>query len=265
MSAAECGNGLQEEGESCEDGGTVGFNPAINSQAPHGFQFPSQLCCSTRVRSMSSYSVPEQVDGDGCDAACQCEQDPCAFSVAEDVNLTSVVSALRPGASLALAAGRWTNCGWSVWSANGGDERPITIRGQGPSQTVVDCAHATSVVDSVINGTALRLVGIHFVNAHRNNGKGSVLRADGGSDVKIENCRVSNCSTTDSDGGAIFVSDSGLTVRTSHFEGNSAADKGGALAIDGGTCTLIDSTFMHCFADQGVCVCVCVCVCVLLS
>ena len=89
------------------------------------------------------------------------------------------------------------------------------------------------------------------MNARRSGGGGSVVRAEGGSGVEMENCRVTNCSA-DGNGGAVFVSSGSLVVRRSHFEENSAADKGGALAVvDGGRGTLTESTFMNCFAEQG--------------
>ena len=189
------------------------------------------------------------MSGDGCSASCECEQNPCAFSVGASVEIDSVISRLRGGSSLTLLAGTF-GCGWRVWSALGEDQRPITIRGQGPSNTVVDCDHATPVVESVINGTRVRLSGISFVNARRSGSGGSVVRAVGDSEVEMENCRVTNCSA-DGDGGAVSVSRGNLVVRRSHFEGNSAADRGGALAIVDGTCTLTDSTFRHCFAAHG--------------
>ena len=105
-------------------------------------------CASSRgVREHCSrfdVSLRAQVSGDGCSASCECEQNPCAFSVGASVQIDSVISRLRGGSSLTLLAGTF-GCGWSVWSANGEDQRPITIRGQGPSDTIVDCDHAVPV------------------------------------------------------------------------------------------------------------------------
>ena len=194
-------------------------------------------------------SLRAQVSGDGCSASCECEQNPCAFSVGASVQIDSVISRLRGGSSLTLLAGTF-GCGWSVWSANGEDQRPITIRGQGPSDTIVDCDHAVPVVESVINGTRVRLQDIHFMNARRSGVGGSVVRAEGGSQVEMENCRATNCSA-DGDGGAVSVSSGSLVVRRSSFEENSAAERGGALAVVDGTCILTDSTFMNCVATHG--------------
>ena len=69
--AAACGNGVLEESEECEDGNVFA--------------------------------------GDGCSQQCQCEQDPCSFVIGAQassrIHLASVVSGLRPGATLTLAAG----------------------------------------------------------------------------------------------------------------------------------------------------------------
>ena len=74
--AVKCGNGVREEGEQCEDGNV----------------FP----------------------GDGCSALCECEDDPCAFTVGSAVNLASVVSALRPGPP--FASWRLRLCVWYLVS-----------------------------------------------------------------------------------------------------------------------------------------------------
>lgn len=74
--AVTCGNGVQEEGEQCEDGNV----------------FP----------------------GDGCSALCECEDDPCAFTVGSAINLASVVSALRPGPP--FASWRLRLCVWYLVS-----------------------------------------------------------------------------------------------------------------------------------------------------
>jgi cysteine-rich repeat protein len=69
--AAACGNGVLEESEECEDGNVFA--------------------------------------GDGCSQQCQCEQDPCSVVIGAQassrIHLASVVSGLRPGATLTLAAG----------------------------------------------------------------------------------------------------------------------------------------------------------------
>ena len=129
------------------------------------------------------------MSGDGCSASCECEQNPCAFSVGASVHIDSVISRLRGGGSLTLLAGTF-GCGWSVWSANGEDqsESPITIRGQGPLNTVVDCAHSGPVFEDVITSTHLRLEGLHFANSHRSGGGGGVMRAEGRSQVCMRVC-----------------------------------------------------------------------------
>ena len=116
VSAATCGDGLQEEGEQCEDG--------------------------------------NQVAGDGCSEMCRCETDPCDFAASPSVNLASVVLALRPGATLSLAAGTYTgsgSCGWSIAATvSSADDRslPITVRGA-QGATIIDCDSVGPVVEDM--------------------------------------------------------------------------------------------------------------------
>ena len=103
---AYCGDGIREAGEQCDDGNTV--------------------------------------IGDGCSAACSCEQDPCAFvASASAVNLASVISGLLPGDTLTLQGGTYAargSCGWIITAVHGADPRPITIRGA-PSGAPVTVIH----------------------------------------------------------------------------------------------------------------------------
>ena len=116
VSAATCGDGLQEEGEQCEDG--------------------------------------NQVAGDGCSEMCRCETDPCDFAASPSVNLASVVVALRPGATLSLAAGTYAgsgSCGWSIaTTVSSADESsmPITVRGA-QGATIIDCDNVGPVVEDM--------------------------------------------------------------------------------------------------------------------
>jgi cysteine-rich repeat protein/predicted outer membrane repeat protein len=214
--AAMCGDGLREDGEQCEDGNT-------NS-------------------------------GDGCSSSCQCEADPCRFTVASaSVNLASVVTALAPGATVTLAAGTYAgdgSCGWSVPSLNGTDERSITVRGAAQGRVIIDCAQRGPVVEEAVRGTHLRLENLDLTNAHRSGGGGAVVQAERGSNIELVKCRVTNAAS-DGEGGAVLVSNSSLRVSGSHFEENSAVS-GGALAIvDGSAALLEDTTVTHCFATSG--------------
>ena len=186
---------------------------------------------------------------------CQCETDPCDFAASPSVNLASVVLALRPGDTLSLAAGNYAgsgNCGWKI-TTNSADDRPITVRGaEGASlSTIIDCESAGPVVEGMVLGAHLHLERIHFTRAYRSGGGGGVLSADRGSRIMIENCRISK-TTSDGEGGALLVRNSSLLVYSSHFEENSAAEKGGALAIvDQSVATLKDNIVTHCFAPHG--------------
>jgi len=213
---AYCGDGIRGAGEQCDDGNTI--------------------------------------IGDGCSAACSCEQDPCAFVAGASVNLASVISGLLPGDTLTLQGGTYAargSCGWIIASVHAADPRPITIRGapSGAPVTVIDCDSAGPVVEGVVIGTHLRLMDIHFTNAHRSGSGGGALRAER-SRVVIENCRFSK-SSSDQEGGALLVSNSSLLIARSHFEENNA-EHGGALAIvNGAEAILVNSTFLHCSAADG--------------
>jgi len=213
---AYCGDGIREAGEQCDDGNTV--------------------------------------IGDGCSAACSCEQDPCAFvASASAVNLASVISGLLPGDTLTLQGGTYAargSCGWIITAVHGADPRPITIRGapSGAPVTVIDCHSAGPVVEGVVIGTHLRLMDIHFTNAHRNGSGGGALRAEH-SRVVIENCRFS-ASSSDQEGGALLVNNSSLLIAGSHFEENNA-EYGGALAIvNGAEAILRSGAFTRCYAAR---------------
>ena len=166
----------------------------------------------------------DQVAGDGCSERCQCETDPCDFAANPSVNLASVVVALRPGATLSLAAGTCTgsgSCGWSIaTTVSSADDRslPITVRGA-QGATIIDCDNVAPVVEDTILGAHLRLEGIHFTQSQRSGGSGGVLRAEQGSEIVIDNCRFTHCAC-DGYGGAIYVSNSSITVVRSHFEEN---------------------------------------------
>ena len=224
--AAQCGNGLQEESEACDDGNTIA--------------------------------------GDGCSPSCQCESAPCSFTANPQVNLVSVISRMRPGATLTLAAGRYSgsgSCGWNMQGGNGGvgnasvvDRRPITVRSGDPSApaVLIDCEAFGPVVSGIVNGpTYLRLVGIHFTNAQRRGGQGgALLRAEGGSRIDVDSCKVTDCGS-DGEGGAIFASDSDLDISGSHFEYLRSESSGGGLAlVDRSRATLTRSTFTHCSAGN---------------
>ena len=138
-----------------------------------------------------------QAAGDGCSETCQCETDPCDFAASPSVHLASVVLALRPGATLSLAAGTYMgsgSCGWSIaTTVSSADDRslPITVRGA-QGATIIDCDSVGPVVEDMILGAhlrALRLEGIHFTQSQRSGGSGGVLRADQGSEIVIDNCR----------------------------------------------------------------------------
>jgi len=206
-SATACGDGIQAESEQCDDGNTV--------------------------------------SGDGCSRNCECEQNDCTFSVSTSLqSLASVFAGLRPGATVTLSAGTYKGrCGFSIASANGTDQRPITIVGAHASATVIDCDNAGPVFEGIVMGTHLRILGIHFTNARRSDNGGGVLRAQGGSHVVIVDCRMSKCGT-DQDGGALHVSNSSLVVNGSQFEENTAVGGGGAIAlVDQGRAAVADSTF----------------------
>ena len=213
---AYCGDGIRGAGEQCDDGNTI--------------------------------------IGDGCSAACSCEQDPCAFvASASAVNLASVISGLLPGDTLTLQGGTYAargSCGWIITAVHGADPRPITIRGapSGAPVTVIDCDSAGPVVEGVVIGTHLRLMDIHFTNAHRNGSGGGALRAEH-SRVVIENCRFS-ASSSDQEGGALLVNNSSLLIAGSHFEENNA-EYGGALAIvNGAEAILRSGAFTRCYAAR---------------
>ena len=113
------------------------------------------------LRRVSDLRVVAQVAGDGCSASCACESDPCDYTVTSSVNLASVVSTLRPGATLSLAGGTYSGdgaCGWSFASLlNRTDERAITVRSalraQGTSlSTIIDCDNAGPVVEGTLVG-----------------------------------------------------------------------------------------------------------------
>ena len=215
--AATCGDGLREDGEQCEDGNT-------NS-------------------------------GDGCSSSCQCEADPCRFTVGSaSVNLASVVTALAPGATVTLAAGTYAgdgSCGWRVPSLNGTDERAITVRGAVQGKTTIDCGHSGPIIEGIVRGTHLRLERIDFTNARRSGSGGALVRAEEDSHIVLDGCRVTNCGT-DGEGGAVLVSNSSLLVTHSHFEENDAEVFGGSMAIvDGAKAVLTDSTFVRCIAGSG--------------
>jgi cysteine-rich repeat protein len=207
--AATCGDGFQEQGEKCDDG--------------------------------------NRIAGDGCSPACVCEAHPCHFTVGPDVNLASVVKHLAPGATLLLAAGTYSgegSCGWEVPSVSGTDDAAITVRGAAEgSSAIIDCNQFGPVVQGIVRGTHLRLVGIHFTRAHVSGRGGAVLNAEGGSHVIFDGCRITECGS-DGDGGALLVRNSSLLVSNSHFDQNRAELNGGAVAIvDGGSGIVSDSTF----------------------
>ena len=196
-----------------------------------------------------------QVASDGCSPSCQCEHDPCSFTVSLSVDLASVVGSLAPGATVALVAGTFAggSCGWNVPSVYGADRRPITVRGaQGASlTTVVDCDNAGPVINNSLIGTHLRLERIHFRQSQRSGGSGGVLRAELGSRVVIMGCRFTACAS-DQMGGAIFVSNSTLVVSKSHFEENSAQESGGSLAVVAASnASVTDSIITRCTAADG--------------
>lgn len=218
--------------------------------------FSMLFCFSLHVQNIGRFSVAEQrwvffmqVSGDGCSSFCVCEQDPCQLKVQPSVwSLASIVSGLSPGATLTLATGTYTSCGWNITSRYGADQRPITI--VGADGATIDCEHRGPVVSGIIFGTHLRLEGIHFTNAQHSS-SGGVLRAELGSHVVIENCRVTKTGS-DGEGGAIFLSNSSLHVGRSHFEENTAEGSGGSLAlVDGARVILTDSTFTRCSAGNG--------------
>jgi len=191
-----------------------------------------------------------QMPGDGCSPTCTCETDPCAFAVDNSVRLASVIAGLSAGASLSLKAGTYTDCAWTVASLYGADQRPMTVRGQGPSLTIVDCNHVSEVFAGIVSGTWLNLEGIHFANAQKSGGGGGLLHAKQGSHVVVSSCRVTRVAS-DGDGGALMISNSSLFVTDTHFEENSA-EKGGALAlVDGARAVLTSSVFTSCFAQNG--------------
>lgn len=175
------------------------------------------------------------------------------------MNLASVVSGLRPGDTLSLVTGsRYTgggSCGWNINTASGADQgndaqRPITIRGENSLPLpVIDCDDVRPVVEGIVIGTHLRLENIHFTKGHTSGNRGGgVVRAELGSRVVIQNCRVTNCGT-DQEGGAVFISNSTLIISGSHFEENEAGINGGSLAIvDGARATIFSSTFTRCIA-----------------
>ena len=211
-----------------------------------------------------SHDPVAQAAGDGCTATCECETDPCRFTASPQVNLASVVAGLVPGATLTLAPGTYAgggSCGWSIQAAstpgNGSvsvvHERPITIRGSGQSASdvLIDCQAMGAVVDGAINGpTHLRLENMHFKSAQRSGVGGSLLRAERGALIVIDNCRVTDCGS-DGEGGAILLSNSDLEIRGSHFEVLRAEVNGGALAlVNGARALLIDSTFKDCSAGN---------------
>ena len=138
VSAATCGDGLQEEGEQCEDGNQVDEKSLGDGRCSRQ---------AARVRRLpAGFLIPfhGQVAEDGCSEMCQCETDPCDFAASPSVNLASVVLALRPGATLSLAAGTYTgsgSCGWSIAATvSSADDRslPITVRGA-QGATIIDC------------------------------------------------------------------------------------------------------------------------------
>jgi len=214
--AATCGNGIQEEGEQCEDGNLF--------------------------------------DSDGCSARCYCENDPCQFTVGGDVHLASIAAGLAPGATVSLAATTYAGdgaCGWVVASVLGTNARAITLRGAVQGKTKIDCGHSGPIIDGIVRGTHLRLEHIDFTNAQRSGSGGALVRAEEDSHIVLDGCRVTNCGT-DGEGGAVLVSNSSLLVTHSHFEENNAQVFGGGMAIvDGATAVLTDSTFIRCIAGSG--------------
>ena len=238
--AATCGDGVQENGEQCEDGNQV--DTSVCSRRADSLRADEPACL--------------QVSGDGCSSSCWCETDPCQFSASSgSVDLASVIAELRPGSTLTLVAGTYMgleSCGWNIATFTGADERPITVRGaQGASiTTIIDCDSVGPVVGGTISGAHLRLEGIHFTSSQRSGGSGGVLRAER-SRIVIDNCRFTKCAS-DTEGGAIYVSNSSLTVLRSHFEENSAEDNGGSLAVvEGSDVSLADSTITLCLAGHG--------------
>ena len=122
---------------------------------------------------------------------------------------------------------------------------------RGAQGAIIDCDNVGPVVEDMILGAHLRLEGIHFTQSQRSGGSGGVLRAEQGSEIVIDNCRFTHCAC-DGFGGAIYVSNSSISVVRSHFEENSAEDSGGSLAAsDGSIASLADSTIARCFAGHG--------------
>ena len=80
--------------------------------------------------------------------------------------------------------------------------------------------------------------------------RGALLRAEGGSRIDIDSCKVTECGS-DGEGGAIFASDSDLDISGSHFGYLRSESSGGGLAlVDRSRATLTRSTFTHCSAGN---------------
>jgi len=60
--------------------------------------------------------------------------------------------------------------------------------------------------------------------------RGALLRAEGGSRIDIDSCKVTECGS-DGEGGAIFASDSDLDISGSHFGYLRSESSGGGLAL----------------------------------
>ena len=104
VSAATCGDGLQEEEEQCEDGNQIDSKDGHPDTLPDGHRerlpyMAGGLASARVMRLHAGVLIPfhAQIAGDGCSEICQCETDPCDFAASPSVNLASVVLALRPG------------------------------------------------------------------------------------------------------------------------------------------------------------------------
>ena len=115
------------------------------------------------MRLSAGFLIPfyGQVAGDGCSEMCQCEADPCDFAASPSVHLASVVLALRPGATLSLAAGTYMgsgSCGWSIaTTVSSADDRSLPITVRGAQGAIIDCDNVGPVVEDMILGAHLRL------------------------------------------------------------------------------------------------------------
>jgi CSLREA domain-containing protein len=136
-------------------------------------------------------------------------------------------------------------------------KRSVTIRGQGPSETIIQ-GSTTNAEDAFDRIFDIQTLGIDFVlqdltvrrgNAHLVSG-GGIRVNNFGANITLDNVTMTGNRSFDGHGAAISARGGLLTILDSRITNNHAPD-GAVVAVDGGTLTVRRSTFANNFVWNG--------------